>query len=196
MKKKLFYIVMCLLISQTGFAQFYLINTDAPTRRKLDALIRTIIIRNIAIGTTNGLIGKAIEDHKNQRRLKYRRNVYDRKDNFLSSALASGSMSLATSTLNTYVALPYMTTSKKEYLNEMATDKAVLLALLSIDHNKIASSRRQEFYRLRAKLVRKSFKNDADARKLLLFSAGGYIAINYKEFAELAAKMQIVDIAP
>ncbi|WP_271781969.1 hypothetical protein [Aquimarina algiphila] len=197
MKKKLCYIATFLLISQTGFSQFvHFVNTDVVTRGKLTTLIGIINSRNIALGTTNGLITKAIADHESQRRLKYRKNVYDRKDNFLANAVASGSMSLAISALSTHTVLPYMTESKRAYLNEMATDKAVLQALLLIDYNKIASSRRQEFYRLRAKLVRKFFKNDADARKILLFSAAGYIAINYEDFAKLAARMQIIDIAP
>ena len=91
--------------------------------------------------------------------------------------------------------LPYMTKEKRDYLNQVAMDKAILIALQFVSADKIKSSRRQEIYRLRSKLLREYSKNDRDARSLLYLPIGGLLISNFQEFTEMSSVLKALEIA-
>ncbi|MEE1964580.1 hypothetical protein V1387_17970 [Allomuricauda taeanensis] len=137
---------------------------------------------------------RAIDNHKDQLRKNYTRNSYDRKDDFLSNSIGSASLALATTVLASYPMLPYMSRAKREYLEEKAMDKAVLMSLQYIDASKIKSSHRQEIYRLRRELIREFSKNDREARNMLLISLGAMILLNQGDHMELKELLDSIEI--
>lgn len=199
MKAKFKFIIALLFVCQTSIGQIlhvhtHINNRDKKTRQKLTELIGTITARNITLGKTNSMLKKALDNHRNQLKKHYTKNKYDKKDNFLATSATSGALSLATSTLSRYTVLPYMTRPKREYLQALSKDKAVLLALQYIDVKKVKSGKRQEIYRLRSDLIREFSKNDRDARKILFFSALGLVVVNYAAFSEISKTMKAVEV--
>ncbi|GAA4277188.1 hypothetical protein [Aquimarina mytili] len=196
MKNNHIFLILFILICQTGFSQlfhFHINNNDGPTRRKLGQLILTLTSKNTALGITNAALNNALISHRNHLRKNYSRNSFDRKDNFLLNSAGSATLSLGTSVLSRYPKLPYMTKTKRDYIEAITMDKAILLGLQYIDARKVKSGRRQEIYRLRGELIREFSKNDKEARKILLFSAAGWSIVNYATFSEMIRTLKAVE---
>ncbi|OEK07358.1 hypothetical protein A8C32_18145 [Flavivirga aquatica] len=185
---------------QLGFSQFFHVhihinNTDTETRSKLAALTGILALRNGTLIDLNKELSGAVKSHNKQRLLQYTKNKYDKGNGFITSAATSSVLSLGASTLASRSWLPYMTKDKRDYLNAITMEKGLLLALQNVSKTKIKSSKRQEVYRLRDKLLREFSKNDRDARKTLFLPLAGLTVINYKDFLKLYRKLKKVDIA-
>lgn len=194
-------LVMILLLgTQASFGQIvhvhtHINNNDSKTRGKLLQLIALLGARNGTLGGINGQLSTALANHQLQLKSQYTKNQFDRKNSFIVSAAGSSLLSVGASTLASRPRLPYMTKEKREYINAVTMDKALLLALQVVSKSKIKSSKRQEIYRLRSKLLRELSKNDRDARQSLFFSAAGLLVRDYEEFVKLYGKLKIVQIA-
>ncbi|WP_025741803.1 hypothetical protein [Aquimarina pacifica] len=196
--KTIYILVFFLLVVQTTFGQFvhvHINNNDATTRRKLATLIGIVGGRNASLGISNKELEDALKDHKEQIELQYSKNQYDKSSSFIAGAGTSAVLSLGASAFTRIPRLPYMTSAKREYLDMITMDKALLLALQSVSTTKIKSSKRQEIYRLRSKLLREFSKNDRDARQTLYMSAAGLLIINFNEFADMYNQLKQIEIA-
>ncbi|UOB18427.1 hypothetical protein [Abyssalbus ytuae] len=199
MKKIYMLTLICLMGGYVSSAQVHihthLNNNDAETRKKLGDLMVKIINRTIILDKTNRDLEKIYIYHKAQLKKKYNRNRFDKRDNFLTQTAGSLALSLGTSILTQYAQLPYMTKAKREYINNTAMNKDLLIYLQYLDSKKIKASQRQEIYRLRSELIREISKNDRESRKMLMFSAVGWALINYAVFVEISRKLNEVEIA-
>ncbi len=192
-------LLLLVFMGQTMFGQFvhfhtHINNTDSKTRTKLIALIATLGLRNASLTASNGQLTTALASHQAQLQLQYTKNKYDRSSSFIASSIGSTVLGLGSSALARIPNLPYMTKDKQEYLDAVTMDKALLLALQSLSTTKIKSSKRQEVYRLRSKLLREFSKNDRDARQTLFMSAAGLVVLNYDEFIKLYNQLKLIEI--
>lgn len=183
MKAKYLYLLVFALCAQFGFSQVYTIyvdldNNDSNTRFKLGTVIGAINARNISHGVTNGDLRKAINDHKEQLRLQYTKNSFDKKDNFSRSVGFSLASSAAMVGFLQIPGLMYMTGQKRDYIMSTVKDKMALASIAKLSYGNISSGKRQEIYRLRKELINLLSKHDGDARSQLLFSAAGIVASN------------------
>jgi hypothetical protein len=197
--KKLIFIIVCFLATIKVSGQFvhvnnFINNKDKKTRDKLNSLISTLTQNNAALAYTNNNLKTTLQKHEGQLNKNYSRNKFDKEDNFLTSSLSSISLSVATSILGTYKNMPYISESKKEYLNDITMDKSILLALQYIDSKKVKASKRQEIYRLRSELIRELSKNNREARQLLMLPLLAQGLISYEEFIALKNKLDAVEI--
>ncbi|GAA0716347.1 hypothetical protein GCM10009430_11970 [Aquimarina litoralis] len=193
---------LCILVLfsiQVGYGQFihlhtHINNNDAQTRAKLSRLITILGIRNTTLTAVNSQLSRALVSHQTQLNLQYRRNpLFDKRNEFIASSLGTSLLNLGTSEIANS-SLPYMTKEKREYMKEANMDLALLLALQYVSTSKIKSSKRQEIYRLRSKLLREFSKNGRDARQSLFLSAAGISVLNYEEFLELYKYLKLIQI--
>ena len=183
MKAKYLYLLVFALCAQLGFSQIVTIyvdldNNDKETRAKLGTVIGAINARNISHGVTNDDLRKAINDHKEQLRLQYTKNSFDKKDNFSRSVGFSLASSAAMAGFLQIPGLMYMTGQKRDYIMSTVMDKMALASIAKLSYENISSGKRQEIYRLRKELINLLSKHDGDARSQLLFSAAGIVASN------------------
>ncbi len=187
-------VLLFLLVGQQTFGQFvhvhtHINNNDANTQAKLTALITILGGRNASLTTSNDKLKTALDNHKEQLSLQYTKNQFDRGTGYTTTAGISALLSLGASGLARIPGLPYMTSQKQAYLDEVTMDKALLLALKSVSKTNIKSAKRQEIYRLRSKLLREFAKNDTDVRQTLFISAAGVAVLNYKQFVNLYSQL-------
>lgn len=190
-------IILLLFTVQSGFGQLFVVNiknTDAETRRQLTRLIGTLTARQTSQGTMKQQLADAVNNHRKQLQAQYTRNRYDRGNSFVDNA-GSLLLGLGTSAVARTPNLPYMTKEKREYLDAVTMNKLLLASLQVINKTNIKSSKRQEIYRLRAKLVREFSKNDREARKLLYFSSAGYLTKNYQDFINMYRVLKPLQIS-
>ncbi len=201
MKTTLKITIILLLVTTISYSQVHIHvhthinNTDKETRRKLETLILFRLgVEIAAMKATNNDLKEAKNNHKIQLDKQYSANQFDRGDSFISNAIGSSALSFGPSFLANMVDLPYMTKEKKDYLNALAMDKAVLSSLLIVSKSKIKSAKRQEIYRLRSKLLREYSKIDRDSRSLLNLPVAGLIVSNYESLLEALELFNGVEI--
>jgi len=91
---------------------------------------------------------------------RYQQNSFDQlsdKANLIKSA-AMLSLGAYLSTITT--TLPYLTQNKRDFIQQVSTDKAFLYVMQLIDFNTIDVGSRQESYRLRRSLIKELSSND------------------------------------
>lgn len=174
---------------------FHLDNTDVETRIKLSTLTRTVSARNAELARTNRQLTKILMHHRAQLADNYQRNRFDKGDGFFLNASGSLATGVATLFLDRFPSLPYMSSTRREYLKSMAMGKSVLIALNRIDASKVKSGKRQEIYQLRSELIREFSKHDREARKMLAFSVAGLALADYVLFTELMQQLNAIEIA-
>lgn len=198
MKGALKLIIGLLFISQTCLGQFVHVHThfnnnDKKTRQKLGELGAIIGVRNGILESQNSLLSQSNSYMQRMLDENYtRKHNYEEKE--LPAIAASIVSSLASTTVSKYAALPYMTRTKREYFENLSKDRAVLAALMYLDKSKIKSSKRQEIYQLRSELIKEFSKYDKDARRILFFSALGFVVINYATFSEVSGVLKAADL--
>ena len=200
MKSTYYILAVILFISNVSQAQFvhvhtHIINNDQETRAKLLQLKTELGLINGELGFIKNRLEDAKNNHRRQLDLQYKRNKYDKKNSFITSYVLANGPSAGIALIANNANLPYMTKEKRDYLNQVAMDKAILIALQFVSADKIKSSRRQEIYRLRSKLLREYSKNDRDARSLLYLPIGGLLISNFQEFTEMSSVLKALEIA-
>ena len=181
-------LIALLLLSQLTFGQFvhfhtHINNNDANTRTKLFALKAILAGRNATVIASNKQLKDALKAHEEQIKLQYTKNTFDKGTGFRLSASLSAAASATTSAIARIPNLPYMTAIKQNYLDAVTKDKLLLLSLENVSKSKIKSSKRQEIYRLRSKLLREFSKHDRDTRSTLFISAAGVAVLNIKNYS-------------
>ena len=194
---KTIYIVVILFLSvgQTVFGQWtlHLDNNDSNTRRKLLILNGIILGRIATLTASNNDLTEAVKDHKEQVRLQYTKNDFDKGTGYVTTAGISALLSIGASGIARIPGLPYMTSAKQAYLDDVTMDKALLLALKSVSTTNIKSAKRQEIYQLRSKLLREFAKNDTGVRKTLFMSAAGIAVLSFPQFMDIYNKVKITE---
>lgn len=192
--------ILSIFSIQIGHSQLFHLHThinnnDGQTRAKLTQLITLLGIRNGTLTGVNSQLSRALLSHQTQLNLQYRRNpLFDKRSEFIASSVGTSLLNLGTSEIASNP-LPYMTKEKREYMQEANMDLSLLLALQYVSPSQIKSSKRQEIYRLRSKLLREFSKNGRDARQSLFFSAAGLSVLSHEEFMELYRYLKLIQIA-
>ena len=169
-------------------------NNDVKTRANQAALILELIAINAKLQHIKDKLADAKAKHREQLDLQYTSNKYDKQNSSFLTSMLSTAKSFGPAILAQQVSMPYMTQEKKDYLNQVALDKAVLAAVQSISADKIKSSKRQEIYQLRNKLLREFSKTDREARGMLYLPVTGLILPNSDQFIGMLDQLKNLEI--
>ena len=163
------------LLSAVPFTHTHVINNDTGARPTQAAITAATASRVATQAATAAVLSKLAANQQILLNTKYGENSFDNKNAFITQAAATTSFALGSTIAgNQFGNGHYMTKNKREFMNDVTLDKAMLATLQIIDYDNIAAGRRQEIYRLRNEIVKGYSENDAEVLKLLLIPAARY----------------------
>ncbi|MDR4951007.1 hypothetical protein REB14_02275 [Chryseobacterium sp. ES2] len=189
----LFFFTFQLFSAQFVHVAIHLNNTDSDTRQKLVEILGHTAARAIQLKLQNDYLEEMIKNDEEFLERNYKKSSkFDKQNSFIIKSLTTGALGVGPVILNKFKKLPYITNVKNDYLQSLALDKLVLLALQNVDASKIKASERQEIYRVRDLLVRVYSKNDKDVFGIMTLPALALLIQSNPDLIQLIKNLEIV----
>lgn len=189
----LFFFTVQLFSAQFVHVFFHLNNTDSDTRQKLGEILFNTGARAAQLKFQNDYLTEMIKNDEEFLERNYKKSDrFDKQNSFIAMSIKNGTLGIGPVVLNKFKRLPYMTNVKKDYLQSLALDKAVLLSLQHADASKIKAVERQEIYRIRSQLMRVYSKNDKEVVEVMTLPALALLIQSHPDLIKLIKNLEIV----
>ncbi|MEJ5049344.1 hypothetical protein WH221_05860 [Chryseobacterium culicis] len=189
----LFFFTFQLFSAQFVHVAIHLNNTDSDTRQKLLEIAGHTAARAIQLKLQNDYLEEMIKNDEEFLERNYKKSSkFDKQNSFIKNSIKTGALGVGPVILNRFKKLPYITNVKNDYLQSLALDKLVLLALQNVDASKIKASERQEIYRIRDLLVRVYSKNDKEVFGVMTLPALALLIQSNPDLIQLIKNLEIV----